>query len=98
MNNSNKKIRHTGVIVAILAMFYGGQASGQRPLTIDEVRKKIIPSHEIWLKYEALKYEVTPEAKSKNRQSPDNEPVLFENRPVLRELWLIGQQHIPPLK
>ena len=51
-----KKSQIIIAFVAIHAVLYGGFISGQnQSLSIDEVQRKIVPSHEIWVEYSRLK-------------------------------------------
>ena len=76
MNHSNSRTTIIIVAIAIFAIFHGGTANGQ-PSNLDEVRKKITPSHEIWLEYEKLKASpTTASLRASNTARQANQPLL----------------------
>jgi len=56
------------IIFTVLAIFYNGVVFAQLPSKVGDIKKKIKPSHEIWLEYEKLKYETTPEGRAKQEE------------------------------
>ena len=55
-------------IVSILSLVYGDVVFSGQPMSINEVQRKIIPSHEIWLKYEKIKYDMSPEGQAERER------------------------------
>jgi len=83
MSNSNKTVNPAIIVIAAaLTMLYGGvvcNGQNQSP-NIDEIRNKIVPSHEIRLKYEKLKHDMSPAgiAEWKRKQAEEEAKAVMD--------------------
>jgi hypothetical protein len=80
-------VNRFGITLTVLAVFYCGNVSlGQSNL--DEVRRKITPSHEIWSEYEMVKIGRETNVPQKPAPQPSNNQRKPGNITPAHEIWL----------
>ena len=78
MSNSGSGKKANAAIIALFVFFHCGVVWSQS-LNIDEIKRKITPSHEILLEYEKLKFDMTPAGiKAAEEQAAEEARIIAE--------------------